>query len=714
MRVPRPVCLAVLFAHAAAAAASAGADKPPVPVFDTSVSLVAVPVFVADAQGRAMPGLQAADFELYDDKKRVPIVSFQYIDTTSDDAQDEIKQAPAARRRFLLLFDMSFTDPGGVMRAREAARDFVRRRLAESDLAAVATFDINRGTRIVANFTEDRALLVHAVDTLGVPSLAQIEDPLSLVSTAQTDTVIDEAETATINTALADSIQRVLAQQLRKTDEAIYRARVLQLMEGLKDLARGLASVQGRKHVVYFSAGFDSHVLVGATGADMRQASEAVVRGQLWEVNTESRYGDPRLRNVFVDVAKTLSNSDTVVHSVDVTGLGRDNSLTQIGITRDPSRLSSASTAGRESLGFLAAETGGRFFKDTNDLQTALSELNNMTSRYYILGYQPDDLRGPGKFHDLKVKVARKKAKVSHRAGYHEKAAPGTATRLQRQFESAQLLMTGAGANDLKFSSLSLPFPTAGEKQTLGVVLQIPMDELGRNEFTLQVYGYAVADDGMVRDHLAQVVRVNPALADPEGTARGLSLYGTLRVPPGRYTLRLMVERPGTGSAGVQFIEMTVPPYDARAGFLLPPVVMDDMDRWLSLNLEKRAEAGRTVFPFSVDGRPFLPRTSFAVERNAAEKLVLMSFEPDRPRDPAAQIEIHSSLTDATGGTVPPGPIRIERILRGEDGRRTYVLAYKPEDVAPGDYTLRIRIGEGSDQLESYALLKVRKETGRP
>jgi hypothetical protein len=175
-----------------------------------------------------------------------------------------------------------------------------------------------------------------------------------------------------------------------------------------------------------------------------------------------------------------------------------------------------------------------------------------------------------------------------------------------------------------------------------------------------------------------------------------------------------MVERPDTGSAGVQFIEMTVPPHDPRAGFLLPPVVMDDMGRWLALNLEKRAEAGRTVFPFNVEGRPFLPRTSFAVERGASEKLVLMSFEPDHPRDPAAQIEIHSSLTDAAGGIVPPGPIRIERILRGTDGRRTYVLAYRPEDVTPGEYTLRIRIGEGNDQLESYALLKVRKETGRP
>ena len=696
----------------AGAAGAAKPDKADVPVFDTNVSLVAVPVFVVGADGRALGGLRPEDFELYEDKKRVPIVSFQYIDTTSPESQDEIRDVPAARRRFLLLFDLSFTDPGGVMRARQAAREFLRRDLAPTDLAAVATFDVNRGSRIVANFTEDRALVAHAVDTLGVPSLAQIEDPLSLVSPAQLDLVIDEAEAASLNTAVSDAISRVLAQQLRASDEAIYRARVMQLLEGLGDLARGLRGVEGRKHVVYFSAGFDSHVLVGATGSEMRQASEAVVRGQLWEVGSESRYGDPRVRDVFNNVAKTLSNSDCVVHTVDVTGLGRDSSLTQVGVTRDPSRLESASTAGRESLGFLAAETGGRFFKDTNDLDVVLDEVNDMTSRYYILGYQPEALKGPGKFHNLKVKVARKRVKVSHRAGYYERALPASLSPMQRQFESAQLLMTGVGSNDLRFSSMCLPFPDPGERQTLGVVLQVPMEELPREPLSLQVYGYAVAEDGSVSDHLAQLVRVDPSKADPSGAAKGLSLYGTLRVPAGRYTLRLMLQHSETGASGVQFIELTVPPYDARAGFLLPPVVMDDAERWLSLNLDKGAEAA--AFPFTVEGRPFLPRTSLAVERGAPERLVLMSYAPDHPRDPAAQIEIHSSLTDADGGRVAPGPLRVERILREPDGRRTYLLAYTATDVEPGEYTLRIRIGESGELLESYALLKVRAETANP
>src|SRR5262245_11216144 len=167
----------------AALAATSVADTPrQPPVYSAEVSLVLLPVFVVDREGRAVRGLRAEDFELSADGKRAEVVSFRYVDTTQDEDQDDIRQASAARRRFLLLFDESFTDPAGLHRAQAAAVDFVRRRLARSDLAAVATVDVNRGVRIVANFTEDRALLVHAVETLGISTLAKISDPLGLAA----------------------------------------------------------------------------------------------------------------------------------------------------------------------------------------------------------------------------------------------------------------------------------------------------------------------------------------------------------------------------------------------------------------------------------------------------------------------------------------------------------------------------------------------------
>jgi VWFA-related protein len=286
------VALPAAFALSALASAQ---EKPApkaaaTPVFSSDVSLVLLPVFVIDKDGKAARGLSAADFDVEQDGRRAEVVSFRYVDTTDAEEQDELKVASAARRRFLLLFDKSFTDLPGLDRARRAAGDFVRRRLAASDLAAVATFDVQNGVRVIASFTDDRALLSHAIATLGVPSLARISDPLGLaLDMGLTDLQpagAGEETQAGAPQALIDSVARVMVVRMRSADEQVYRHNVNTLIDGLDTLARALRGVEGRKQVLYFSAGFDARVLVGQWGADQKAAGEAVTSGRLWEVDS--------------------------------------------------------------------------------------------------------------------------------------------------------------------------------------------------------------------------------------------------------------------------------------------------------------------------------------------------------------------------------------------------------------------------------------------
>jgi VWFA-related protein len=705
-RVGTLLCIALL-ATASSPAAPTAPENPP--VFSSEVSLVLLPVFVADGHGRAMRGLSAGDFELYEDGKRAELVSFRYVDTTSADEQDAIREASAARRRFLLLFDKSFTEPGGLHRAQKAAAQFVRSGLADSDLAAVATFDVDRGIRIVANFTEDRALLAHAVATLGATNITRISDPLGLAADLSvTDLTLPGLQESTQNISEPNlsNVLSVLARRMRAAEQEQYRRHIQHLIGSLEELASGLRGVQGRKQILFFSAGFDAKVLIGETGSEQRSAAASIAEGRLWEVDGNTRYGDTSLRQSLAAMTRNLSTSDAVVHSIDVTGLGIDRSLTRTVAQVDSQR----DTSGRESLNFLAAETGGRFFKDATDLGPVLKEMLEMTSRYYILGFQPRGSKAAGAFHKIKVKVARKGARLSHREGYYEKTPVLRQTPLQRQFEAAQLVLTGEGANDLPFATLCLPFPAPGDRQTLGLVLQVPRGSVrwtAGQTTSLEVYGYAVAEDGTVHDHLAQLARLDPARADPGGAAHGLSLFGTLAVQPGKYTVRLMVQEVETGKSGMQMIDVTVPPYDPKLGVLLPPVLMDEPGQWVGLDMTK-GKADRPAFPFQLGDKPFVPRASFVTRAGMPETLVLLAYEPSQPGDPAAALQIRSSLRDRDGQLVPAGLIRIEKVHRSEPGRRTYVLGYTPDTLAIGDYTLRIGIGESGSQLEAYSLLRVR------
>lgn len=683
-------------------------------VFNSGVSLVQVPVFVSGKDGGAARGLTAADFQVEEDGKPVEVVSFRYIDTTSDDEQEAIRGASAARRRFLLLFDKSFTDPAGLARARTYASEFVLKDLARSDLVAVATFDFLRGLKLVANFTEDRRVVEHAIYSLGVTSLSKISDPLAIAADfSTTDLVSDRGANNDTESpdALVNDVIAALAARARSAEEQSYKARVGTLLDSFEQLGTALRRIDGRKQVVYFSTGFNSTLLVGQDQADQTRASEAIVSGRLWEVDSDSRYGDTRMRAEVSEALEHLARADAVVHSIDLGGLGYKEEYNQtVGDRGMPTR----DAGGRESLALIAAETGGRFYKDANDLRPVLREMADMTSRYYVLGVQPREGKLDGGFRKLKVRVKRKGLKVSHRPGFFERStdvAAAPAPVLQRQFEAAELLLANDGARPaadaLPFGVLLLPVPSDDEKQSLGVMVQVPKSSL-MGDGPLEVYGYAVAASGEITDHFAHFLRLDPeaAIATKGNDWQGLSFAGRFNVPAGPYTLRFLAQRPQTGESGMRVFEVTVPKRQASAGFLLPPLFLNGASTWSEVAL-KSGEVSGLPLDIQVGGVSVLPRTDVTVRPGRRERIVLIAYDPATAKDPAVDVDIRSVLSDDSGQRFPPGAMLVESVMRSEDGRRSYVLGFTPEDVPPGQYTLRVAIGEANSVLQSHCRLTV-------
>lgn len=681
-------------------------QKPPL-VFGTDVALVQVPVFVSGRGGAAVPGLTPKDFVVEQDGRPVEIVSFRYIDTTAQESQDEIKESSAARRRFVLLFDKSFTDPAGLSRAQKAAKEFVLGSLAESDLAAVATFDFLRGLRLIANFTEDRRVLEHAIHTLGTANLTKISDPLAIAADFQATDLVRERTNDSSETPqeVLTGVLSVLVRQMQGAEEQSYKNRVRVLLDGLKELGLSLRRIPGRKQILYFSTGFNSTLLAGQDVTEQRRMSEAIVSGRIWEVDSTLRFGDASFRGEVDEALVSLTRSDSVVHAIDLSGLGKAEAYAQLPPEAQPSRDAS----GRESLALIAAQTGGRFFKDANDLGPVLREMADLTSRYYVLGVQPRESRPDGSFRKLRVRVKPKGLRLSHRPGFFERSgAVERPPTLQRQFEAAELLVSPGDAaaprNTLPFRVLIVPVPTDTERQSLGIVVQIPRSSLGENVGGLEVFGYAIARSGDIEDHFAHFLRLEAAVP-AAGDLKGLSFAGRFDVPPGDYTLKFLAQRP-SGEASARFFEVTVPQRQASAGFLLPPLLAENPRGWVEVALKGRGEAG---LPLKIEAGSgaILLRTDMSVRPGRRERLVLVAYDPETARDPAVDVDIRSVLSDHSGKRYPPGAILVERVLHDTDGRRSYVLGFTPENIPPGDYTLRIQLGEAGSVLRSYTRLKV-------
>jgi hypothetical protein len=88
---------------------------------------------------------------------------------------------PAARRQFMLLFDLSNSSPNALARAQEAARQFVTENVQLRDLVSVGTIEADRGFRLLTAFTTDRHLVAAAISD---PRAFRGNDPLQITNQA--------------------------------------------------------------------------------------------------------------------------------------------------------------------------------------------------------------------------------------------------------------------------------------------------------------------------------------------------------------------------------------------------------------------------------------------------------------------------------------------------------------------------------------------------
>lgn len=678
--------------------------RPKVPEFGSAITVVSVPVFVTSGTRGAVRGLTAADFEVLDDGRPMKLVGFREIDAVSTEPE-LLRDSPAARRQFLLLFDLSFSGVNGLVRSRGAALDFIDR-MAPMDLAAVATFSANHGLKLLVGFTADRVQLKRAVNTLGVLQLDRRADPLGLAYdlTDLGGAFADVAPEDT-NGPVTDAI-RAIQIRFERAQEAAYRQRILALLDSLAQLAKALDSVRGRKQVVFLSSGFDPAVLTGEQGAQSLADSDAIVRGRVWEVQTETRFGDTEVRQQLRDALRAFSSSDAVVHTVDLSGLAaRGDTRHQ---AAEPPRRS-----GHESLAEMANLSGGRLFKDTNDPGVALREILDMSRHYYLLAFEPQEAKGPGKFHKLKVKVRAKGVDVSHRSGYFETMPFTQRTPLARRFEAAEVLVKGIGQGQpIPLRALAVPY----RRSDTGIVVSAVIEADGRSllpdppppALALEAYGYAVDEHGTLRDFVALASNLEMAKVGERLRETGVQWHATFVLPPGRNSLRFLVRDVATGRAGAQWLDLSIPPLVPGEVVLLPPFVMDDRHRWLVL--EAASPAARVPeSPFRVGAEPFTPRARPRLANGKTESICLLAFDGGRHYDPGASFEIKPQLLDASGQPVSAGRFAVAKAVAGEDGFRRFVLSYTPTGLPAGDYSLRVRLRDpGSGALsESYQAVRV-------
>jgi VWFA-related protein len=670
---------------------------------------------VIGKDGKPVAGLTAADFELLDDGKKQPINGVDVIDlarlASVPTGANATPVETAARRHWLMIFDLTYTSLSGLLRARDGAKEFVTKAMRPTDLAAVATLSVDSGWKLLVNFTSDRKQLAEGIETLGLSgrSVQHAVDPLGF---AFVPPGLGQPGADLSNKKMgmtSDDIKDLLAIQKPATDD-LARGRVTQLVKSLGMIGRTLDSVRGRKHVLFFSEGFETRLLSGnaaekQSGAPFaaqqsvtQETADNAAHGEIWKIDSDARYGSTSSRSVLDHALAECRRSDTLLHTVDISGLRNDSDAS--GVSKPGS--------GTDALFTLAADTNGEFIRNANNFGGEIEKIVERTDLVYLLIYQPKSLTKPGTFHELKVKVKAPGAKVVARAGYYEPRPYAALSPMERMLDAGDALTGGPRQDSFPTVALAAPFPSGGPLSQVPVIIEIPGKPLLAGDTgaqsRIQIYAYATDTTGTLADYLTQEMSLDLSKVRPNLESGGIKFYGTLSLPPGEYVVRTLVRNGTSGHSAVTATSVKVNEVPGVAAVVLPPFFREPAGKWIMVKAAPRADSPikTAEYPFALEGESFIPAALPTLDGTSTADVVVATYN-FAGKDKLEPLQVSSEITGPDGKTRPIEVQVVKRSDREHSGGRALLLTFKPEGLAAGHYVLKVRVSDRVSRKSSEA-----------
>lgn len=716
------ICVALILSLVSAIPAARAAEKPQTFSGATDVVVVEVPVQVLK-DGEPVRGLTAADFEVWSGKEKLPVTGFEMLDLEApappEDKGWKSAHPVAARRHFLLLFDLAFSSPRALAKGDQAARDLIDR-LHPSDLVAVAVYSATRGPELLLGFTTDRRQARAALDVIGKPEMTQrAGDPLRLVLEAGNPFgFIDsgggspmggsgggegkpsgsgpgaEARAAALADAKSGGMPPFLpgvSANIEKADRAGQERAVTAMARSFEDLAKTVGSLYGRKYVVFFSEGFDAAIFAGTADVDEQNMQVNISnKGAVWGIDSEKRFGSTKTASVLTAMLEEFRRADCIIQSVDTGGL------------REGIDTAAQWAGGKDSLFLFAEETGGDFYENYNDLSDAMDKMLRRTSVTYVLAVQPANLPRDGAYHNLRVELkgAARGNKVVHRPGFYAPRPGGQSSATEKILQASRGLVAGEESGAIRTSVLAAPFPGSVQGASwVPVLVEVDGPSLLAGfegwSVPVEIYGYAFDAQGQARDYFSQNLGLDMLKTGATLKQGGLKFFGHLNLPPGDWSVRVLVRNAATGAAGLKTVTVHVPELGPGSPVLLPAFFPEPPGRWVMVR-EARPEEN-VDYPFLAGDAPYVPASlpHLTPGQEAAVSLVAYHLPP-------GDLQAEARLQTSEGRDAGEGRLRVLQREAGADGAERLRATFEPPaGLAPGEYTLLVTLTDGAGKARS-------------
>lgn len=410
-------------------------------------NMVLVRVIVRDSNDHPIASLRKEDFRLFDNGKPQAIDQFAMESSATTSAkprqvpEKELDQEAASgagagtgaenstpRNYQALYFDdvqMSFED---IAHARDAADRYLATTLTAADRVGMFTSS-GQGN---LDFTDDRSKLREALFKLrprpiisaGIHSCPDMGDYEAYLIVDQQDPIAIAVATQEAYQCFCQGASSGCQNQAESMAEgtaaqvsSMWQSQSTSVLQGLEQVVRRTALMPGQRSVIFLSPGFLLYH---------------------WESKIE-------------EIADRALRSNVVISTMDPRGLyvvipGGDSSQRTVVLPGNPELmvrkqqfLLDGSSKAEDVLRIIAADTGGQFFHNSNDLDKGFRQVGTLADAYYVLAFSPRNLKFDGRFHRLKISLVNPAGfTIQARQGYFApKASLDAAAKAKEEIEEA-------------------------------------------------------------------------------------------------------------------------------------------------------------------------------------------------------------------------------------------------------------------------------------
>jgi VWFA-related protein len=437
--------------------------------------LVTLDVVVTDKKGDPVSGLKAENFTLEENGKKQKISIFVPPGILNKTASTPLPPGvlsnhpenvgPAGVPTVLLLdaCNSPFKD-------QSYARTQMLKYVLEQGKNGhtIAVFTLSDQLRVLQQFTSDPQVLMTAITKF------RPEEPILQAGAPRPEThgIADgpnggapppDSPMAPLTPALAAAMA---VQQFADLQISYNLERRTQItLEAMKALSRILGGLPGRKNVVWLTASLpfdlvpeDRNVTEAELLADLPgQGAQRSV-----SVNAAGSYA-AEARQVhsaeIKDAESKLASADIAIYPVDLTGLmsGMESSANQQGSVFNDTAVSdraistlSTQQTNQGTMEEVALQTGGKIYKNQNEIKDGVTLAISDDKASYLLGYYPENKKWDGKLRSLKIKVDQADVHLRYRKGFFA-VEPGPTKNTNYDREVAAALEIGAPATQVSF-----------------------------------------------------------------------------------------------------------------------------------------------------------------------------------------------------------------------------------------------------------------------